>query len=1247
MHNALNITGTGVVVANIDSGVDWMHPALQSQYRGYTGSGKLPNHTGNWYDATSEGATYPVDANGHGTHTMGTMVGDGGIGVAPGAQWIAVRAFDSSGTALNSWLHAAFQWVLAPNNNPALAPDIVNNSWGSPLGTSTEFQADVLALQTAGIFAPFSAGNNGPGSGTVGAPASYDNAFAVGATTSDDEIANFSSRGPSPWGRTKPEVSAPGKDIRSTLPGGAYGLASGTSMAAPHVSGLAALVLQASPALRGDPAAVAYAITSTAVALGSPIPNNDFGWGRIDAYNAVMSVASLGTLSGTVTSSGSPLSGAVVQITPRSNPSLHINATTGSNGAYLQGLAPDTYDVTASAFGYTPSTTYGIVITTGSAAVQNFNLSALPTGTLTGLIRETGTGTPLTATVRVDGTPASTTAGSDGRYTLSLPVGVYTVTVIAPRHRISSVTSITINDGATVTQDFWLDPAPGILVVDSGRWYQESQLDYYTQALDDLRYPYDIWQITSPFVAPTDVPTTTDLLPYDLVIWSSPLDSPGYVGAGPALEGYLAAGGRLLLSGQDIAYYDGGGWFGTEAYLSDYLKATFVEDSAGVLTTTAVAGEPFDGLSLTISGGDGADNQTSPDVIANTDDDFAGPLLTYGSDNLSALHVGLCTPYRAMFLAFGFEAINSRPDRQTVMDRAITWLMSDPPAAGVELLPETGTLVGGFGTVVSHTVRVRNTGASTDTINLTASGVWPFTPLPPSLTLAACQSQTITTGVTISTTTWHISDTLTITGTSTLSPSLVDTAVRVSKSPAPVLLVDDDRWYSFAAEFRQALEANGIPYDYWLVPKSWSGPVPDSPPVDTLTLYPMVVWYTGYDWLQPLTTEEENRLAQYLDGGGRLMFSGQDYIYNLPGHQPSPFATNYLGVLQHTEDFSSTTVTGEPGNPVGDHLGPYTLTFPPGYTNWTDALTPTTTARVASRGQAGQPNALTNAGTGPGGAAWHTHFLAFGPELLSDSARARWMQRSLGWLSWLGQSTVTPDQATAVDGATVVFTATLVNDGPQLLPTVTFTATQPAELAWSTYSTDLSPVGSSLVWSGSLAAGGQKVLTYSAVISAGLPVGTEVNQVSWLSYPEHRILFDRLATVRVNSADLSASSLNVSPATVAVGDRLTYTLSLRNTGVADAPLVTATATLPHNLALENVGTPSRGSVVVGSQGFTWTTPLSVGEAATLTYRAVVSYRSSGAIVHTATADDGFNPLTWLQATATYKDRSVYLPLIVK
>lgn len=1251
VHNALNITGAGVVVANVDSGVDWQHPALQTKYRGYTGPGKLPQHTGNWYDATGDGAAYPVDGNGHGTHTMGTMVGDGGLGVAPGARWIAVRAFNSSGVAQNSWLHLAFQWILAPNGNPALAPNIVNNSWGSDFGASTEFEADVQALRAANIFPVFSAGNNGPGSGTVGSPGSLADAFTVGATTSSDDIALFSSRGPSPWGQIKPNVSAPGKDVRSSVPGGAYATFDGTSMAAPHASGLAALLLQASPALSTNLNAIANAMESTAVQLGSPIPNNNFGWGRIDAYNAVMSVAAAGTLQGSVTVSGSgqAINGATVRITPHGG-GPDINTTTNASGAYVQGLAANTYDATASAFGYAPDSVFGLSVTTGTATIQNFSLTPIPTGTLSGTVREAGTGAPLVAAITIEDTPTGTTSGANGSYSLTLPAGTYTATVVAARHRITRAVNITINDGATVVQDFWLNPAPAILLVDSGAWYQESEIGYYQQALTDLLYPYDTWQITKPFDTPGDVPTAATLLGYDIVIWSAPFDSPGYIGADAALESYLDGGGKLLLSGQDVAYFDGGGFIGSAPYLKNYLKTTYVQDDSGANAVTGAGGEPFDGLSLSLSGGDGADNQYSPDVIAVADSDFGRPLLYYTGNTLAGLHVGLCVPYRAMFLSFGFEGINSAADRRTVMEQALNWLMQSPAATGVELTPASETGIGSFGAVVSHTVRVRNTGAAANTYTLAYTSTWPVNPAPPAtVSLGSCLSQEVTFGVTVNTTAWHTADVLTLTARSAIAPVVTGTVTRTTKSPAPVLLVDDDRWYSFAGEYKTALEANNIPYDYWQVPKSWIGPAPSSPSQATLQMYPMTIWYTAYDWFQPLTADEETRLAGYLDGGGRLLFSSQDYIYNLPNHQPDDFAKNYLGILAHTEDFSSTLVTGENGNPVGNYLGPYTLTFPPGYANWTDALTPTTAAQVASRGQANQPNGLTLSGPGSGNRYWHTNFLAFGPELLSAGERARLIQRSLGWLSWLGRSTVTPSTAAALDGATVTFTAAITYDGwDAVSSTAYFTAVRPANLTWNSYSPELVPAGNDLTWNGTLNQNQSKVFTYTATIAGSLPLGTVISQTSWLAYPEHNILFDRIATVKVNFPDLSQSAMSVTPAqNVEAGDTLTYTIILKNSGLVDAPAVTTTNSLPHMLSLAAVNPPAQGTVTTGQNGFTWTTALAKDQAATLTFRAVVSYQTSTGINNTAYASDGLNEPVDMPAQATFKSIPTYLPLIIK
>jgi subtilisin family serine protease len=292
------ITGNGITVGSLDTGVRWDHPALKEKYRGWDGT--AADHNYNWFDATQGGSRVPLDRGGHGTHTTGTMVGDDGtnqIGVAPGAQWIAVAMIDSGST----WVvaaHRGFQWMIAPtdldgtNPNPDLRPAVVNNSWGCANGIPgctdfEEFRDDVDAWIAAGIFPEFSAGNEGPGGATMRWPASYAEAFSTGATTQSDSIAGFSSRGPGRDGTVKPEVAAPGEGVRSSI-GSGYGLMSGTSMAGPHVVGLVALLLEANPNLSIDD--LTNIMETTAVPLGSPIPNNTFGWGRIDAYSAVESV---------------------------------------------------------------------------------------------------------------------------------------------------------------------------------------------------------------------------------------------------------------------------------------------------------------------------------------------------------------------------------------------------------------------------------------------------------------------------------------------------------------------------------------------------------------------------------------------------------------------------------------------------------------------------------------------------------------------------------------------------------------------------------------------------------------------------------------------------------------------------------------------------------------------------------------------------------------------------------------------
>lgn len=317
----LNVKGKGAVIGGQDTGYDWVHPALKSKYKGWNGS--TADHNYNWHDAIHTGGSncgadskVPCDDQEHGTHTMGTMVGDDGkgnqVGMAPEAQWIGCRNMNENVGTLATYVEC-FEFFLAPtdlknqNANPSKAPHVINNSWGCPTDegcNSSNFatmEKAVNNLRSAGVVVVVSAGNSGSGCSTINTPAPiFAGSFTVGSTMSDDKISSFSSRGPvTNYGpsRISPDISAPGSGVRSSVPGGGYSSMDGTSMAGPHVAGLVALMISANPALAGKVATIEDIIQQTAVKLtstqtcgntsGSAIPNNTFGHGRIDALAAV------------------------------------------------------------------------------------------------------------------------------------------------------------------------------------------------------------------------------------------------------------------------------------------------------------------------------------------------------------------------------------------------------------------------------------------------------------------------------------------------------------------------------------------------------------------------------------------------------------------------------------------------------------------------------------------------------------------------------------------------------------------------------------------------------------------------------------------------------------------------------------------------------------------------------------------------------------------------------------------------
>ena len=1186
--HGLGIDGSGVVVAIMDTGVDWQHLDLTENYRGNQGGSV--DHSGSWYDAVVPTNTTPVDNFGHGTHVAGTAVGQNGIGVAPSANWIAVNVANPFGYIWESDVHRGYEWLLAPNGDVSLAPDVVNNSWGSSY-PNTLFVDDIAALHAANIKVVFSAGNSGPFPGSIGYPAGYPDVLSVGASDQMDEVAWFSSRGPSTQtSQQKPWLVAPGWQIWSAQPGGTYGLNSGTSMSAPHVTGAVALLLSANPNLTRTE--VNQILADTAVPLTLSQPNDDSGWGRLDAYAAVASQSSPGILTGQLLAAGLPLPNAVVTITTPSGAELPF--VTDGNGRYTANLQSGSYTIASKPFGYTQTSVTNVMISNGQATTRNITVNLLPTGRVEGMVRAVDGYVPLAnAKIEVVGTPITAMTDGNGRFNLTLPTGSYQLIVKKISYQQQQA-DVWLGAGTAVVQNFYLADAPAILLVDGGDWYFSSQTAQYFKALNTLNYSFDTWTIHNPY---TDAPTLENLRPYDAVIWSNPQDSPGYLGVNNVITDYLGLGGHLFISGQNVGAYDGTGSF-TQLWWYRDLGANFLGKTAVSDTISGSSDSLFNGLTFNLNGGSSSNNQIAPDVSGPRTNSFAEPAFAYEDGRSAGLTAGYCTPFRLVYLGFGLEGVAEADDRTAILERSLSYFDQPREQVGVQLFPESINELAIPGEQMAYDIQLLNRSESlTDTFTLSISGAdWPSSLLTKTVTLGPCQfGQTVLTLDIPSDLPPDVVESLRVTAVSSNNQTFTDQLMVQHKSPGNILFVDDDRWYDQTDELTAALDSMDLAYDRWDTGHATFTPR-DGPPLTLLKQYDFVIWYTGYDWFQPITAAENQALTSYLAQGGRLFLTSQDFLYY---HHNTTLARDYFGVADYWESVEPTQLIGSGHTAVpAEAIPPIPLDFTP-YQNHADGILPAPHSEPFFWHDRALP-----AGTATVGNNWRAVFWAIPFETITQTQQAEVMDRVMGWLSDLGDSSFTVDQRVGLVGEPRTYTITVQQMAGGVSNSAALTNTLSTWLQLDLDSVTGGAVYNAtmrqLTWSGTLSSGTRHIITYRATPTGPLPLGEMIENVLELHDGRHNLTFTQTATSWVNAPEITATITAV-PNQPLAASTFTYTIGLQNIGLAPSNQISTVVSLPNMFYIvTDTLTSTAGSAAVGDRRLYWSGDLAVSESVTMT-----------------------------------------------
>jgi len=589
----------------------------------------------------------PSDTKGHGSHCMGTIGGTNqsgtAIGVAPKVEFIVGKIFPDKGGATDAILLKAMQWMADPDGNPDTddAPQVVSNSWGKNRQKSFEDEQPLWEAVTTwrqlGIVPVFAAGNRGPKAESVGTPAGYPHSFAVGATGKKDEIARFSSRGPSTWldrEYIKPDISAPGRDILSVRHTGGYIIFSGTSMAAPHVSGLSALILEANPLLSVE--AVERIIIDTSKDLGQPGKDSSFGNGRVNAFKAVDLALHGGSVGLKVFAGDYPI------FMESISTGKHYQAD--QNGEFLVVLREGNHRLKISSLGFKTYETE-LKIQARSFQEHHLQLQATPAYAVQFEVQNSH-GSNLKAKIHFPELDPSPQAKNEAGTEFKLPAGNYRV-IASSRGYASKSINLEVSGNENLSLS--LEKAQSILLIEDGG---ASLKRFYEQSLNSLGLNFDQRENRN-----QDAIHGGEIMGYDLLVWFTGAADSRTITAYERrfLRQYIESGGRLLLSGQDIGFNIRFSPFYTEVLGAKYLK----DESK----SKKIVGQ---GLKFKLDGRDSANNQRFPDLIEAGQPDTE-VIFEYKRKGAAALQ----HPYgagKAIYLGFGFEGIRGKKNRDKVLN---------------------------------------------------------------------------------------------------------------------------------------------------------------------------------------------------------------------------------------------------------------------------------------------------------------------------------------------------------------------------------------------------------------------------------------------------------------------------------------------------------------------------------------------------------------------------------------------------